>query len=216
MVGKREHDGTLIDLPDVPAILPEHLWPQVCEKLAPRYNRRRRRQARQCSNIALCGICGLSLIGDVNKGVSVYRCRRRPAEPRACGGIDIQTARVDACVDEGVVDLLNDRRRVEALLEQHKTDGPQMAAIDARYAELEDNKMALEEAAFNPPTGVKRLPRERYRELRTQIEQEQEQLQRWRVVNREAEPLRAALKQTWTLESWQTNRLSIAGRSSSS
>jgi hypothetical protein len=139
----------------------------------------------------------------VNKGVSVYRCRKRPAEPGACGGIDIQTARVDARVDEGVVDFLNDRQCLEALLEQHKTDGPEMAAIDARYAELEGNKMALEEAAFNPPADVKRLPRERYWELRTQIEQEQEQLQRRRVVSREAEPLRAALKQTWTLESWQ-------------
>ena len=81
-------------------------------------------------------------------------------------------------------------------------DAPEMAAIDARFAELEDNKLALEEAAFNPPAGGKRLPRERYWELRTQIEQEQEQLQRRCVVNREVEPLKAALKQTWTIESW--------------
>jgi hypothetical protein len=92
-------------------------------------------------------------------------------------------------------------------LQQSRIESPEMAAIDARYAELEDNKMALEEAAFNPPAGVKRLPRERYWELRTQIELEQERLQRRRVVNREAEPLKAALKRTWTVEAWREKPL---------
>ena len=44
-------------------------------------------------------------------------------------------------------------------------------------------------------------------QLRQEIEAEQEQLQRRRVVNREAEPLRAALKQTWTEEAWQAKPL---------
>jgi hypothetical protein len=114
---------------------------------------------------------------------------------------------VEAKVNREIVEFLNNRRRVEALLEQHRLDGPEMGAIDARYAELEDNKMALEEAAFNPPAGVKRLPRERYWKLRTQIEQEQERLQRRRAVNREAEPLKAALKQTWTEDGWQATPL---------
>jgi site-specific DNA recombinase len=207
MVGKREYDGTLIDMPDVPAILPEALWRRVCERLAPRGNRVGRRETRELSNIALCGICGLPLIGDTDKATLVYVCKKRPAEPRACSGINARAGLVDARVAEEVVAFLNDRRRVEALLAQHRLDGPEMAAIDARYAELEDNKLALEEAAFNPPAGVKRLPRERYWELRTEIEQEQERLQRRRVVNREAEPLRAALKQTWTVESWRAKPL---------
>jgi hypothetical protein len=64
-------------------------------------------------------------------------------------------------------------------LEQHRLSGPERDALDARYAELQDNKMVLEEAAFNPPTGVSRLPRERYWELRTQIDQEQVGLPRF-------------------------------------
>jgi DNA invertase Pin-like site-specific DNA recombinase len=202
MIGKREYDGMLIDLPDVPAIMPERLWRQVCEKLGPPYARLGRRESRLLSNIALCGICGLGLIGDKDDGTPTYVCKKRPAEPGACGGIQVQSARVDEKVNREVVAFLNNRQRMEALLEQHRLDGPEMDAIDARYAELEDNKMALEEAAFNPPAGLKRLRRERYWELRTQFEQEQERLQRRRMVNRDAEPLRAALKQTWTEESW--------------
>jgi hypothetical protein len=82
-----------------------------------------------------------------------------------------------------------------------------MAAIDARYAELEDNRLALERAAFNPPQGVKRLPIERYWDLRIEIEWEQEQLQRRRYVNRDAHPLREALGQEWTVEDWRSRAL---------
>jgi site-specific DNA recombinase len=206
MIGKREYEGTLIELPDVPAIMPEHLWRQACEKLGAKYARLGRRESRQLSNLALCSLCGLALIGDSdsNRGnTPTYVCKKRPAEPGACGGTVIYAAALDTQVDGKIVAFLNDRPRVVALLEQNKRGGPKMAAIDTRYAELEDNKLALEDAAFNPPAGVKRLPRERYWELRTAIEQEQEALQRRRVVNREAEPLRAALKQSWTLDEWR-------------
>jgi site-specific DNA recombinase len=204
LVGKREYYGTLIDLPDVPAILPEQLWQQVCEKLAPKRRRAGRRESRLLSNIAVCGICGFTLIGDVDsdRDTRTYVCKRRPAEPGACGGINVTAARAEARVNEEVVVFLNDWRRVEALLEQHRLSGPERDALDARYAELQDNKMVLEEAAFNPPAGVSRLPRERYWELRRQIDQEQDQLQRMRAVSREVQPLKAVMKRTWTEESW--------------
>jgi hypothetical protein len=72
---------------------------------------------------------------------------------------------------------------------------------------LEDNKLALERAAFNPPRGVKRLDTERYWELKTEIESEQEQLQRRRIVSRDAQPLREALQQTWTPQEWESRPL---------
>ncbi|MFL6250447.1 MAG: hypothetical protein ACJ75N_07955, partial [Actinomycetes bacterium] len=59
----------------------------------------------------------------------------------------------------------------------------------------------------NPPQGVKRLPTERYWELRTEIEREQEQLQRRRIVNRDAQPLREALAQEWTVQEWGSRPL---------
>src|SRR5215211_3339999 len=82
-----------------------------------------------------------------------------------------------------------------------------MAAIDARYAELEDDKLALERAAFRPPQGVKRLPLDSYWQLRTEIELEQGQLQRRRVVNRDAQPLREALGREWTIEDWEAQAM---------
>jgi DNA invertase Pin-like site-specific DNA recombinase len=202
LIGKREHDGALIDLPNVPPILDEMLWREVREKLTPNYRTMGRRESRQCSNIALCGLCGLPLVADVDAGRPVYVCKRRPSQPGACGSVSISGNRLDERVTNELVAFLTDKSRVQSLLDAHKLATPEMDAIDARFAELEDNKLALERAAFNPPRGVKRLDTERYWELKTEIEREQEQLQRHRAVNREAQPLKDALKHDWTIEAW--------------
>jgi site-specific DNA recombinase len=208
LIGKREYDDALFDLPDVPAILDEQLWQRVRDKLTPR-QRPGRRESRPLSNIARCGNCGLPLIGDYDydREKAVYACKKRPSEPGACGGVVVQARYADAKVDRELVAFLNARPRVEALLERYRLDDPAQADIDARFAELQDAKLDLEEARFHPPAGTKRLDGDRYWTLRTAIEEEQEQLQRRRVVNREAEPLRAALKQTWTEETWRAQAL---------
>ena len=206
MVGAREYEGTLIDIEYMPAILSEELWRRVRGKLEDR-PKRGRGESRELTNIALCGICDLPLVSQMDRAGPVYICKKRPSQPGACGGIVILVSRLDAKVDGEVVAFLNDKDRAEALLNQHRLDTAEMAAIDARYAELEDNKLALERAAFNPPQGVKKLPTERYWELRTEIEREQEQLQRRRVVNRDAQPLREALRQEWTVEEWESKTL---------
>jgi hypothetical protein len=207
MVGKREHEGALIDIEYMPPILPEELWRRVTKKVLEK-PKKGRGESRELTNIAVCGICSLPLIssGDSKRG-PVYACRKRPSQPGACGGIVILVPNLDAKVDEEVVAFLNDKQRAQALLEQHGLETPEIAAIDARYAELEDNKLALERAAFNPPHGVKRLSIERYWELRTEIEREQEALQRRRIVNRDAQPLREALQQGWTVQEWGSKPL---------
>jgi site-specific DNA recombinase len=207
MVGKREHEGALIDIPYMPAILPEELWRRVTRKLLDDPPKRGRGESRELTNIALCGICDLPLISGVDRAGPMYLCRKRPSQPGACGGIFILVSNLDAKVDEEIVAFLNDRQRAQALLDQHRLETPEIAAIDARYAELQDNKLALERAAFNPPQGVKRLPTERYWELRTEIEREQETLQRRRIVNRDAQPLREALYQEWTVQEWGSRPL---------
>jgi hypothetical protein len=150
-----------------------------------------------------------TLIGDLESDtdVPIYVCKKRPAMPTACGGINVRAGGADARVDEEVVAFLNDEQRVAMLLRQHTADVAEMAAIDARYAELQDGKMALEDAAFNPSAGLKRLPRQRYWELRAQIEREQEQLQRARPMNRELEPLKWATQQVRTVQRWQATPL---------
>jgi DNA invertase Pin-like site-specific DNA recombinase len=202
MAAKTEHDGVFYALPGIPAILDEALWLRVREKLTAK-RRVGRRETRQLSNIALCSVCGLALVSGLeNNGAVVYVCKKRPSVPGACGSVNIRIDKLDAKVSAEVVAFLNDKPRAQALLDSHRLETPEMAAIDARYAELEDNKLALERAAFNPPQGVKRLPTERYWELRTEIEREQETLQRRRAVNREAQPLKEALQQSWTLQQW--------------
>jgi hypothetical protein len=147
------------------------------------------------------------MIGDTDDGARTYVCKKRQAEPGACGGIVVRMALADKKVDREVVTFLNDRPRVEALLGRYRLDDPAQAAIDARFAELQDAKTALEDDRYRPPPGMKPLEAERYWARRAEIEEEQERLQRRRVVSREAEPLRAALKQTWTEEAWRAKPL---------
>jgi site-specific DNA recombinase len=207
MVGMREHEGALIDIEYMPSILPEDLWRKVRRKLLDNPPKRGPGESRELTNIALCGICGLPLGAQIDRAGPVYLCKKRPSQPGACGGIVILVSNLDAKVNKEIVAYLNDKQRANALLDQHRLQTPEMAAIDARYAELEDNKLALERVAFNSPQGVKRLPTERYWELRTEIEREQEQLQRRRIVNRDAQPLREALRQDWTVEEWGSRPL---------
>jgi DNA invertase Pin-like site-specific DNA recombinase len=207
LIAKTECEGVLYDMPGVPSILDEELWLRVREKLTTK-RKIGRRQSRQLSNIALCSICGLELVSGLeSNGAKVYVCKKRPSVPGACGSVNIRIDKLDARVNTEVVAFLNDKRRAQALLDQDPLDTPEIAAIDARYAELEENKLQLEEATFNPPRGQRRLPLQRYYELREEIEREQEQLQRRRVVNRDAQPLKEALGREWTIEEWEAEAM---------
>jgi len=207
MVGKREYEGQLIDIEYMPPILPEELWRRVRRKLLESPPKRGRAESRELTNTALCGICDLPLVSGSDRAGPIYLCKKRPSQPGACGGVVILVSNLDPKVDEEIVAFLNDKQRAQALLDHHRLDTAEIAAIDARYAELEDNKLALERAAFNPPQGVKKLPTERYWELRAEIEREQETLQQRRIVNRDAQPLREALNQEWTAEEWGSRPL---------
>jgi DNA invertase Pin-like site-specific DNA recombinase len=207
MIGAREFEGALIRVEYMPSILDEELWRKVRAKLLDNRQPRGPRETRELTNIALCGICGLPVIAQIDRAGPVYLCKRRPSQPGACGGIMVLVSNLDAKVNAEVVAFLNDKVRANALLDTHKLDTPEMAAIDASYAALEDDKLALERARFRPPRGVERLPEERYYELRAEIEREQEQLQRRRFVNRDAHPLREALAREWTVEAWESEPL---------
>jgi site-specific DNA recombinase len=137
MVGKREYEGALIDIDYMPAILPEGLWRSVRAKLLDNAPKRGPRESRELTNLALCGICGLPLGAQIDRAGPIYLCKKRPSVPGACGGVVILVSNLDAKVDAEVVAFLNDKRRAQALLDTQKLDTPEMAAIDARYAELD-------------------------------------------------------------------------------
>src|SRR4029453_1444747 len=146
MVGKREYEGALTDVDYMPAILPEELWRGVRKKLLENSAKRGPGESRELTNIALCGICGLPMVAQIDRAGPVYVCKKRPSRPGACGGIVILVSHLDAKVDDEFIAVLNDNQRAAPPLDQHILDTPEMAAIDARYAKLEDNKLALERA----------------------------------------------------------------------
>jgi site-specific DNA recombinase len=204
MIGR---NGNLVNVENMPAILDEELWRRLRARLLDNPRPRGRTESRELTNIALCGICGLPMAAQIDRAGPVYLCKKRPSVPGACGGIVILVSNLDAKVNNEVVAFLNDKRRAQALLDTHKVDTPEMAAMDARFAQLVDDKRALEDARFRPPLGMKRLEEDRYYELLAEIQREQEQLQRRRLVNREAQPLREALGQEWTIEEWESRPL---------
>jgi site-specific DNA recombinase len=207
LIAKTESEGVRYAMPSVPPILEEELWLRVQAKLTGK-RRLGRREASLLSNLGLCSVCGLELVaGTENDLTKVYVCKKRPSVPGACGKVNVRRTKLDARVTDEVVAFLSDDKRARALLDTHRLDTPEMAAIDARYAELENSKVDLERAAFNPPQGVRRLPLETYWQLREEIEGEQNQLQRRRVVNRDAQPLREALGREWTTEAWENEPL---------
>jgi site-specific DNA recombinase len=194
MIGQRLSPYGLRDAQDaLPIFTDREEW----ERLRVTINANRRQLGRKewhlCSNIAACSLCNRPLIGaQSGDGVPSYGCRKRRKEPGACGRIYIAKKYLDEIVTREAIAFLSDRNRVMAVLRSQENSAD-MAAIHARYDELESDKLALERAAFRPPQGVPRLPTERYWSLRAEIEEEEEELLRRMAVNREAGDLKEAL-----------------------
>jgi DNA invertase Pin-like site-specific DNA recombinase len=216
MVGKRRYGDALHDLPDAVPILAEELWEQVCAKLArnPTRKRQGRAESYEATGIALCGDCGLPLASNrerVSSGdyEAAYCCRKRPNVPGACGGVNIRVRLLDEVLDTELVAFINDRERVQAALDCYRLPTPDMEAIEERFAQLEADKIRLQKAYFRPPKGQPRLSEEFYYEQLREIAAEQEELSHRRLINREAEPLRALLRRDrpWTIEEWRNEPL---------
>jgi site-specific DNA recombinase len=204
MVGKREFGGSLFDLEDVPPILDMETWERVRYALSNGKSRPGgRAPRRQVSNIMVCGDCETPIVGNVEGPHSreTYVCRKRHAYPNACGGVSALVAHVDGEIADQVCEFLNDRERVSALLRQH-AKGAELDALHARQEELNESKLALEEARFNPPAGHERLKEDRYYTLLGEIEAEQDELNRRLAVTREATLLTETMGVDWTPELW--------------
>jgi DNA invertase Pin-like site-specific DNA recombinase len=204
MVGKREIGGTLHDMEGVPPILDMETWERVREALSNGKSRPGgRAPRRQASNIMVCGDCETPIVGNVEGPHSreTYVCRKRHAYPNACGGVSALVAHVDGEIANRVCEFLNQRDRVLTLLRQH-AQGAELDALHARNEQLNDSLVALDEARFNPPPGMPRLPDDRYWTQAAAIYAEQDQIQRKLAVTREASLLTETLSVDWTPELW--------------
>jgi DNA invertase Pin-like site-specific DNA recombinase len=192
LIAMREYGDELFDLTGVPPILDEDTWQRVQDVLNSRTFQLGRREQRLLSNIALCGVCDSPVIGGSEAdGRLVYVCRKRPAQPNACGGVNATAEHVDARVAEEVSDFLTDGTRVAALLCQH-APGPEIEALHQREQELIDSLLALDQA-LKPPPGVPRMLISRYWTAVTEIEAERREVHRRLAVSREASLLAETL-----------------------
>jgi hypothetical protein len=194
MVAQRQSPYGLHDLEDVPPIFADREeWERLCAVLNANRRQVGRREWHLCSNIATCSNCNRPLISAMSgDGFAAYGCRKRRKEPGACGRIWISRGYLDDMVTREAITFLSDRERIMAVLAS-RDSGADMKAAHVRFAELEENKLALEEARFNPPSGHRRLESERYYTVRDAILEEQEQLHRRMAVSREAGLLVEAL-----------------------
>ena len=115
----------------------------------------------------------------------------------------------DDVLDAELVEFINDHGRIQTALDAYRLPTPDMEAIEERFTQLEDDKIKLHKAYFRPPKGQPRLSEEFYYEQLREISAEQEELSHKRLVNREAEPLRALLRRDtpWTVEEWRREPL---------
>jgi DNA invertase Pin-like site-specific DNA recombinase len=207
MVGKREYNGTLYELEDVPPIFDQETWEKLCTILAKRGARSGPVETHLLSSIALCGICKRTLASATSgrKSVKTYVCRPRFEGDQACRKISVSAPHAEARVTALVIEFLADKERVNRLL-LHQADPELVAKIQAREAELTESMHALGQA-LNPPPGVPRMPLETYYEQAAIIEAERQEARRRLAVTREAALLNEVLEFEDAAHEWEARSL---------
>lgn len=207
MVGKREYGGNLYDLEGVPSIFDQETWEKLCAVLAKRGARSGPVETHLLSSIALCGICKRTIASSTSgrKSVKTYVCRPRFEGDEACRKISVSAPHAEARVTALVVEFLADKERVNKLL-LRQAPPEQVAKIQAREAELTENKAALGRA-LNPPPGIPRMDMETYYEQMAAIEAERQEIHRRLVVTRDAAILNEVLGFEDAAHEWETRPL---------
>jgi site-specific DNA recombinase len=195
MIGMQEYGGKLYPYNDVPAIFERDEWEHICAKLERRPATPS--ETRLLSNMALCAICSnhLRASGKGNlkgrrqrdPGEFSYRCRRKTMvrDDGACGKVQITGSLADEEVSRRTIAYISDRDKIRRILLTY-ADKANLDAIQARVAQLTEDRQALYDARFTPPPGMPRLPDSIYYEKLKAIEDERNALMRSSVVTREA------------------------------
>jgi hypothetical protein len=160
LIGCREFGGSTYELRDVPAVFERDEWETLCAKLEERAQHNGPRERHLCSNIAVCGaVCGFPLLAhNESENRQAYACQRRPKFPGACGGVSIDRTFLDEQVSTAAVRFLQERRRIQAVLDARTSD-VDLAELHAERERLNESERELVRR-LNPPRGVPRLPAE--------------------------------------------------------
>jgi DNA invertase Pin-like site-specific DNA recombinase len=189
LVGKREYNGDLFELEDVPPILDVDTWERVCARVAePKPHSGASHTRRLLSGIAECGRCQVPLRGGKHMlsrgGKHLYACPPKSRGQGSCGALMVNSDPVDQIVSERVVEWLSDKRNVTNLLKTYSL-GPEAEAMTLRVAELNDSLVDLAHA-LKPPPGKPKMPLKLYWQMVAEVIAEREELQRRLAVTREA------------------------------
>jgi site-specific DNA recombinase len=208
MVAKRDYDGELFDLEDVPPILDEATWERVCavlgevRPLAPKVRH-------LLSGLAHCGRCERPLRGGRGSSVrgskGLYVCPPKSAGIGACGSLSVMADPVNERVEEKVIEWLSGRGHVEDLLARYAPT-PEVEAMTQRVKELNDSLVDLARA-LKPPPGQPRMDLKLYWQMVKEVEEERAELQRRIAVTREASLLAETLAFNDVAEEWNARPL---------
>jgi site-specific DNA recombinase len=217
MIAARRIGGIFYPYDNVPAIFEREEWERICAKLerkpaAPS-------ETRLLSNIAQCGECSNHLRASGRGNLKgrrgrdpeefAYRCRRKTMshDDGACGGVQIVGSLADEEVSRRTIAYISDRENIRRILLTH-ADKANLAAIQARVAELTEGRQVLWDARFTPPPGMPKLPESVYYEKLKAIEDERDMLMRRSVVTREAGMLSELLEIEDVAAEWQARPVS--------
>jgi site-specific DNA recombinase len=148
LIGKRDYDGELFDLEEVPPILDESTWERVSvilgevRPLAPKVRH-------LLSGLADCGRCERPLRGGRGSSArgsrALYVCPPKSAGIGACGSLSVMADPVNERVETKVIEWLSDRNHVADLLARC-APGPEAEARARRIADLNDALVDLSTA----------------------------------------------------------------------
>jgi site-specific DNA recombinase len=187
LIGKRDYDGDLFELEDVPPILDQVTWERVCAVLS-EVRPNAPKVQHLLSGLAHCGRCERPLRGGRGSSIrgskALYVCPPKSAGIGACGSLSVMADPVNERVEAEVIEWLSDKANVANLLGRY-AHGPEAEAMTQRVKELNDSLVDLARA-LKPPAGQPRMDLKLYWQMVKEVEDERAGLQRSIAVTREA------------------------------
>jgi site-specific DNA recombinase len=204
LIAKRDYDGGLFALEDVPPILDEAIWERVGTILGEvRPNAPKVRHL--LSGLAHCGRCERPLRGGRGSSArgskAIYVCPPKSASIGACGSLSVMADPVNECIEAKVIEWLSERGNVTDLLARC-APGPETEAKTLRIAELNDALVDLSRALKE-----RKIRYADYSKLYDETVEERQLLQRQVAVTREASLLAETLAFEDVAEEWNARPL---------
>lgn len=202
LVAKRDYDGELFDLEDVPPILDEVTWERVSAILGEvRPNAPKVRHL--LSGLAHCGRCERALRGGRGSSArgsrALYVCPPKSAGIGACGSLSVMADPVNERVETAVIEWLEDKRHVADLLARC---APETESKTLRIADLNDALVDLGRALKE-----RKMRYGDYSRLYDETVEERTALQRQVAVTREASILAETLAFEDVASEWNARPL---------